>query len=111
MSYHKEEDMHMNTYQLEAAEFAQYGEPMYPIASLMVEAAEFADLFVKPWLRGDNVDIDRKQVISEAGDVLWNLSNALYDAGVTLQEVAQYNLAKLKDREERGVIKGNGNFR
>lgn len=103
--------MHFNTYQLEAAETAIYGEPVYPIASLMVEAAEFADLFIKPWLRGDNIDIDRKAVISEAGDVLWNLSNALYDQGITLQEVAEYNLKKLKDRMERGVIQGNGGNR
>ena len=103
--------MHLNTYQLEANEYGIYSEPMYPIASLMVEAAEFADLFVKPWLRGDNVDIDRKEVISEAGDVLWNLANALKDQGVTLQEVAEYNLKKLADRRERGVIQGQGGNR
>ena len=103
--------MHLNTYQLEAAEFAQYGEPMYPVASLMVEAAELGDLFIKPWLRGDNIDIDRKEVLSEAGDCLWMLAMICYDQGVTLQEVAQYNLAKLKDREDRGVIKGSGGNR
>lgn len=103
--------MHLNTYQLEASEFAEYGEPMYPVASLMVEAAELGDIFIKPWLRGDNVDIDRKEIISEAGDCMWMLAMILYDAGVTLQEVAEYNLAKLKDRQERGVIQGSGNSR
>ena len=103
--------MHLNTYQLEASEFAEYGEPMYPVASLMVEAAELGDLFIKPWLRGDNVDIDRKEIISEAGDCMWMLAMILYDAGVTLQEVAEYNLAKLKDRQERGVIQGSGGNR
>ena len=102
---------YLNHYQLQAAETAVYGEPMYPIASLMVEAAEFADLFIKPWLRGDNVDLDRKEIISEAGDVLWNLSNALYDQGITLEEVADYNLKKLQDRVDRGVLKGSGGNR
>ena len=103
--------MHLNTYQLEASKFAEYGEPMYPVASLMVEAAELGDIFIKPWLRGDNVDIDRKEIISEAGDCMWMLAMILYDAGVTLQEVAEYNLAKLKDRQERGVIQGSGGNR
>jgi NTP pyrophosphatase (non-canonical NTP hydrolase) len=104
-------EMHLNTYQLEAAEFAQYGEPMYPVASLMVEAAELGDLFIKPWLRGDNKDIDRQEVLSEAGDCLWMLSMICSDQGVTLQEVAEYNLKKLRDRRERGVIQGQGGNR
>ena len=103
--------MHLNTYQIEASEFAEYGEPMYPVASLMVEAAELGDIFIKPLLRGDKVDIDRKEIISEAGDCLWMLAMILYDEGITLQEVAEYNLKKLKDRMERGVIQGNGGNR
>jgi NTP pyrophosphatase (non-canonical NTP hydrolase) len=103
--------MTFNDYQMAAAETAIYDEPMYPIASLMVEAAEFGDLFIKPWLRGDRTDINRKDVISEAGDVLWNLANALYQEGITLQEVAEYNIFKLKDRQERGVLKGTGGNR
>mgnify|MGYP000526290371 CR=1 FL=1 len=103
--------MYMNDYQLRASTTAVYEEPLYPITSLMVEAAEFADLFIKPWLRGDNVELDRKELISEAGDVLWNLSNALYDQGITLEEVADYNLTKLQDRIDRGVLKGSGGNR
>ena len=103
--------MYFNTYQLAAAETAVYDEPMYPVASLMVESGELGDLFIKPWLRGDKTDIDRKEVISEVGDVLWNLSMLLYDQGITLDEVAQYNLDKLKDRTERGVIQGRGGNR
>jgi hypothetical protein len=103
--------MYMNTYQLKAAEFAYYDDPMYPIASLMVESAELADLFIKPWLRGDDADPVRAEVVAEAGDVLWNLSNLLTDMEITLSEVAEYNLKKLKSRQARGVLEGSGGNR
>ena len=101
--------MYLDEYRLEAKKFAQYEDPMYPIASLMVEAAELGDLFIKPWLRGDQGDPDPKEILSEAGDVLWNLANVLSDAGITLDEVAEYNIKKLNRRHENGTIKGSGN--
>jgi NTP pyrophosphatase (non-canonical NTP hydrolase) len=101
--------IYMNEYQLAAYETAIYDDPMYPIASLMVEAGELADLFIKPWLRGDYTEIDRDEVISEAGDVLWNLAALLKDQDITLDEVAQYNMSKLKRRAENGTIQGSGN--
>jgi NTP pyrophosphatase (non-canonical NTP hydrolase) len=103
--------MYLNEYQLKAAETAEYDDPMYPIASLMVESAELADIFIKPWLRGDLDDPDRMEVIAEAGDVLWNLANLLKDMDITLSEVAEYNVKKLKSRKERGVLSGNGGNR
>jgi NTP pyrophosphatase (non-canonical NTP hydrolase) len=103
--------MYMNDYQIAAAETAQYDDPMYPVASLMVESAELADLFIKPWLRGDMGDPKRAEVVSEAGDVLWNLANLLRDMDITLDEVAQYNVKKIKDRQARGVISGSGGNR
>lgn len=111
--YGPQEDngMYMNDYQHRAVATAQYDDPMYPICSVMVEAAELADIFIKPWLRGDMEDPDRAEVISEAGDVLWNLANLLKDMEITLEEVAQYNLNKIDDRVARGVIQGNGGNR
>lgn len=103
--------VNLNDYQKAAARTASYDDPLYPIASLMVEAGELADIFIKPWLRGDNKDVDRKEVVGEAGDVLWNLAMLLYDSGITLDEVAEYNIAKLEDRERRGVIRGDGGNR
>jgi len=101
----------LDKYQKQAEKFALYDDVMYPIASLMVEAAELSDLFVKPYLRGDSGDPERKEIISEAGDVLWNLANVLADHDIDLSEVAEFNLAKLKDRQERGVIQGKGGNR
>lgn len=100
--------MDMDDYQLKAIRTALYEDRMYPVVSLMVEAAELADLFVKPLLRGDAVEIDRVQVISEAGDVLWNLACLLEDNGLTLREVAQYNIQKLERRLQKGTIQGKG---
>ncbi len=103
--------MTLNEYQIQAAATAVYQEKFYPVASLMVESAELADLFVKPWLRGDDKPIDRDKVISEAGDVLWNLAAILNDCGLSLEIVARKNLMKLEDRAARGVIMGDGGER
>lgn len=100
--------MNFNEYQIEAAATAVYQDKMYPIASLMVESAELADLFVKPWLRGDDKRVDRDKVISEAGDVLWNLAVLLSDQNISFNEVAQRNINKLADRAMRNVLKGDG---
>ena len=100
--------MTLNEYQAQAYKTAMYQEKLYPIASLMVESAELADLFVKPWLRGDDKAIERHKIISEAGDVLWNLACMLKDQDISLTDVAEYNLTKLADRAARNVIKGDG---
>jgi predicted phosphodiesterase/NTP pyrophosphatase (non-canonical NTP hydrolase) len=88
-----------------------YDNDFYPIASLMVEAAELADLFVKPVLRGDAVDVDRTKLVSEAGDVLWNLAVLLKRNNIKLEDVAVFNIEKLKSRMARGVIQGSGGDR
>lgn len=64
------------------------------------EAGEVAD-HIKKHLGHDH-ELDRDKVIKELGDVLWyvaTLSNAL---GVTLQQVAQRNIDKLKARYPDG---------
>ena len=103
--------MTFDSYQARARLTAVYQDKFYPIASLMVESAELSDLFIKPMLRGDNKQIDRHDIVSEAGDVLWNLAMLLRDNGVDFSEVAQYNLSKLQSRAERGVIQGSGGDR
>lgn len=101
--------MDFNEYQLRAEQFAMFEERMYPIASLMVESAELADLFIKPLLRGDAVGIDRASVISEAGDVLWNLAVLLKRENIHLEDVAVVNIEKLNRRLRNGTIQGKGN--
>jgi NTP pyrophosphatase (non-canonical NTP hydrolase) len=103
--------MDFNEYQKLAQQTAIYTDPMYPVTSLMIEAAEAADLFVKPFLRGDDVEIDKVKVVSELGDVLWNLANMAADQGLKLEDIAIFNVEKLKSRQARGVIKGSGGDR
>jgi NTP pyrophosphatase (non-canonical NTP hydrolase) len=103
--------MDFNDYQKLAQQTAIYTDPMYPVTSLMIEAAEAADLFVKPLLRGDDVEIDKVKVVSELGDVLWNLANMAADQGLKLEDIAIFNVEKLKSRQARGVIKGSGGDR
>ena len=103
--------MDFNEYQKLAQQTAIYTDPMYPVTSLMIEAAEAADLFVKLLLRGDDVEIDKVKVVSELGDVLWNLANMAADQGLKLEDIAIFNIEKLKSRQARGVIKGSGGDR
>jgi NTP pyrophosphatase (non-canonical NTP hydrolase) len=103
--------MDFNEYQKLAQQTAIYTDPMYPVTSLMIEAAEAADLFVKPLLRGDDVEIDKVKVVSELGDVLWNLANMAADQGLKLEDIAIFNVEKLKSRQARGVIHGSGGDR
>ena len=98
-------------YQAAASKTAVYEDRMYPITSLMVEAAELADLFIKPMLRGDEKQIDPKKVISEAGDVLWNLAMILDDFGIDFSYVAHANIEKLSNRMKNNTIKGDGDTR
>jgi NTP pyrophosphatase (non-canonical NTP hydrolase) len=104
-------NMYMNNYWLEAKATAIYTNEYYPFASLMIEAAEFSDVVTKSMLRGDPAIGLRKELIKEGGDVLWNLCAALAQYDITLEQVALYNLQKLADRAERGVIMGSGGER
>jgi NTP pyrophosphatase (non-canonical NTP hydrolase) len=103
--------MDFNDYQKLAQQTAIYTDPMYLVTSLMIEAAEAADLFVKLLLRGDDVEIDKVKVVSELGDVLWNLANMAADQGLKLEDIAIFNVEKLKSRQARGVIQGSGGDR
>lgn len=51
------------------------------------------------------------ELMAEAGDILWQLAGLCATMGWELEDVAQYNLSKLKSRKERGVIDGNGDNR
>lgn len=50
-------------------------------------------------------------VKGELGDILWFVAGLAELFGFTLEEVAQYNLAKLASRKERNVIVGDGDNR
>lgn len=64
------------------------------------ESGEFAD-HVKKWLAQGH-DLDMGKLILEAGDVLWYLSLFADWAGVTLGEIAEANIRKLRERYPEG---------
>lgn len=109
--------MNFDQYQEKAAEFAAYTNEEYPLLGLAEETGEFLGIFAKI-TRGDDVvsrygsvEALRDAVKKEAGDILWQLSQCLREADISMQEVAELNLSKLEDRKARGVIKGAGDDR
>lgn len=108
--------MHMNDYQEETAKTAVYPKEKaleYLALGLVNEAGEVAGK-VKKFLRGDDsVDPEtlREQIEAESGDVLWYLAQLCKLMGIPLHNVAKGNLEKLKDRQKRGQLKGNGDKR
>lgn len=108
-------------YQLAAAETAiypgaGYGEDKavtYCVLGLTNEAGEVAGKLKKVMRDSGGYLSDEKRadLLSECGDVLWYLSQAVNELGSGLEDVAQANLDKLFDRQTRGVLGGSGDNR
>lgn len=56
-------------------------------------------------------DEERHLMLSDIGDILWQTAGLAKVMGVTLEEVAEENLAKLALRKQRNVIAGDGDER
>ncbi|MFN4070784.1 MAG: nucleoside triphosphate pyrophosphohydrolase family protein [Thermus caldifontis] len=108
--------MTLNEYQQEAKKTALYPEAyrlLYPTLGLVGEAGELANK-VKKVLRdhvGSLGQEARADLVAELGDVLWYVAQLATDLGVSLEDVAQGNLAKLRSRLERGKLGGSGDNR
>jgi len=50
-------------------------------------------------------------VKKELGDVLWYVSQVATEFNLNLSEIAEANIVKLRDRAERGKLKGSGDNR
>jgi NTP pyrophosphatase (non-canonical NTP hydrolase) len=58
------------------------------------------------------ITIDHRLALkAEAGDLMWYLARLCDHLGFSMSEVAQANLDKLFDRQERGVLQGSGDNR
>ncbi|CDZ55071.1 nucleoside triphosphate pyrophosphohydrolase family protein [Neorhizobium galegae] len=53
----------------------------------------------------------RALIIKEIGDVLWYLSAACDELGISMSKAALTNLQKLVDRSERDALRGSGDER
>jgi len=105
--------MTFDEYQSAAAETAVYKRNpqmniMYPALGLAGETGEVLEK-IKKFYR--DAVIDRDAVKKELGDVLWYVSALAGDLGFSLDDVAQANIDKLRDRKSRNQIHGSGDNR
>ena len=80
---------------------------IYPTLGLCGEAGEVAEK-VKKYIRDGTPMLG---VGLELGDVLWYISALADGLGVTLEEIAQANVDKLRSRMKRKKINGSGDNR
>ncbi len=108
--------MQLQNYQDTARETAIYDarhRVVYPALGLASEAGEVAGK-VKKVLRDRDGDFGPEQVQAikdELGDVLWYIAVLAGDLGLSLDDIAAHNLAKLRSRMERGRLAGAGDRR
>ena len=108
--------MRFDTYQYAAIQTAVYPERMgmmYTTLGLTGEAGELANKVKKIVRDKDGVwDVeDRKEIKDELGDVLWYVAMVAKEFDLSLDSIAEANIEKLKDRQERGVLQGSGDSR
>lgn len=102
---------------LETATFSQDIAVTYLALALPGEAGEVAEKVSKlirdhGWMPGDPIPAGhREALVKELGDVLWYTAVLAQHVGVTLSEVATLNIEKLRSRQERGVLGGDGDNR
>jgi NTP pyrophosphatase (non-canonical NTP hydrolase) len=53
----------------------------------------------------------REDLLLELGDVLWYAAQLATELGLSLETIAEANLAKLASRADRNVIGGSGDRR
>jgi NTP pyrophosphatase (non-canonical NTP hydrolase) len=113
---------------LKTAIYPGQGNPlglMYVALKMNGEAGELAehvgkslrdDALVEPFERyavsfNTLTEERRELLVKEVGDVLWYLSAAARELGTDLSSIAGKNIAKLRDREQRGKLGGSGDNR
>jgi len=90
------------------------GHPViYPSLGLVGEAGEVAGKIKKIFRDKNGVisDETRQALADELGDVLWYVAQICTELGLDLGSVADHNLKKLLDRQQRGKLQGDGDKR
>jgi NTP pyrophosphatase (non-canonical NTP hydrolase) len=94
-------------YQRQASETALYPRRLenleYPTLGLAGEAGEVANI-VKKIQRdfgGEITDEIRNKLKDELGDVLWYISACADELGLTLEQIAEFNVKKLAERHKK----------
>ncbi|HMJ07665.1 MAG TPA: nucleoside triphosphate pyrophosphohydrolase family protein [Pyrinomonadaceae bacterium] len=101
--------MTFEEYQAEASQTAHYPKRFsnleYPTLGLTGEAGEVANVVKKIQRDFDGVLTDeiREKLKDELGDVLWYISACADELGLTLREIAEFNVGKLAKRHNRAT--------
>lgn len=81
------------------------------VMGLNGESGECIDIVKKAEFQGHNLDTDK--LIDELGDVMWYIAEICEGLGISMSDVAELNIEKLKERypngfeSERSVNRGN----
>jgi len=104
--------MEFNDYQEQIKELDLYPEGFEGTLALALgignEAGEVQGIF-KKYVRDGYYDIEKLK--AELGDVLWYVASIARRSGLTMEDVAGYNIYKLFGRLERGTLRGSGDDR
>jgi NTP pyrophosphatase (non-canonical NTP hydrolase) len=109
--------MDLNDYQQAALRTAgpkdEHNELFHLLLGLVGETGEIAEK-AKKIVRDKDSDFsqwDIEDLTKELGDTLWYLAVIAHYFDVPLEEVAQRNIAKLADRQQRAMLGGSGDNR
>ncbi|MFA6376389.1 MAG: nucleoside triphosphate pyrophosphohydrolase family protein [Candidatus Paceibacterota bacterium] len=109
--------MEFNEYQKMARTTAIYSGAgknfIYPVLGLCGESGEVAEKIKKIIRDGGGIvsEEQKRELEKELGDVLWYVANLGVELGLDMDDIASKNIAKLKSRQERGVLHGSGDNR
>jgi NTP pyrophosphatase (non-canonical NTP hydrolase) len=92
----------------ELPEFVDAGQ-VYTVLGASGETGEIQEKLKKAIREDDPSYIDDMR--DEVGDSVWYLSQVCEEFGWSMEQIAEENLAKLQDREERGQLTGEGDDR
>lgn len=101
--------MNFEDYQTEASQTALYPRRLsnleYPTLGLAGEAGEVANIVKKIQRDQGGIinDETRSKLKDELGDVLWYISACADELGITLTEIAEFNVQKLAKRHNRAA--------
>ena len=101
--------MKFEEYQIEASATALYPRRLsnleYPTLGLAGEAGEVANIVKKIQRDNEGIINDeiRGKLKDELGDVLWYISACADELGLTLEEIAEFNVQKLAKRHNRAA--------
>lgn len=112
--------MKLNDYQKQTGETAVYpganSQGWNAISYLGLGLGEAGEIQgkIKKIARDDEYKIStnaRRQIAGELGDLLWYVARLSDELNFDLEEIAENNLVKLRDRKARNVIGGSGDER